>query len=154
MHITMEAFDYPSSLLASSDHWAILLRPKQITIGSLVLVIRDRNVKSVGAIPPGAGQEFPNIIAVIEKTLGAEFGAAKFNYLCLMMVDPHVHFHVVPRYPKPVAFEGCTYIDDNWPGPPEIKATLAMEHTAHQRLHEALKAAFINNMPETLIRRT
>ena len=43
------------------------------------------------------------------------FGAKKFNYLALMMYDPEVHFHVIPRYDVPVLFEGCEFVDPDWP---------------------------------------
>ena len=36
--------------------------------------------------------------ADLEGALRATFDHQKINYLALMMVDPHVHFHVIPRY--------------------------------------------------------
>jgi len=38
----------------------------------------------------------------------------------LMMVDPDVHFHVIPRYPEPVSFDGLAFADSGWPGPPAL----------------------------------
>ena len=34
----------------------------------------------------------------IEGVLGRTFNYDRINYLMLMMVDPDVHFHVIPRY--------------------------------------------------------
>ncbi len=41
MNVTAEKFGYPGSLLAELDHWLILLRPAQVTLGSLVLLCTD-----------------------------------------------------------------------------------------------------------------
>jgi diadenosine tetraphosphate (Ap4A) HIT family hydrolase len=37
-----------------------------------------------------------------------------------MMVDPQVHFHVIPRYAASKDFAGTTWTDANWPKPPDI----------------------------------
>lgn len=33
-----------------------------------------------------------------------------------MMYDLEVHFHVIPRYSRPVNFAGREFVDPNWPG--------------------------------------
>ena len=38
---TMLKFGYPDTLIKQWDHWAVLLRPAQVTVGSLVLVARS-----------------------------------------------------------------------------------------------------------------
>jgi diadenosine tetraphosphate (Ap4A) HIT family hydrolase len=38
----------------------------------------------------------------------------------LMMVDPLVHFHVVPRYQAPRAFQGTDWVDKNWGRFPDL----------------------------------
>ena len=50
------------------------------------------------------------------------FGYDKINSLMLMMVDPHVHFHVFPRYEGRRSFETVSIEDIGWPGPPELKS--------------------------------
>ena len=40
----------------------------------------------------------------------------------LMMVDPHVHFHVLPRYAQTRVFDGVQFPDTGWPGPPDLKS--------------------------------
>ena len=41
-----------------------------------------------------------------------------------MMVDPEVHFHVIPRYSKPVEFAGEVFVDPDWP---EATKRIALE---------------------------
>ena len=42
----------------------------------------------------------------------------RINYLMLMMVDPNVHFHVIPRYSEARQWDGVEFPDAGWPGPP------------------------------------
>ena len=42
------------------------------------------------------------------------------NYLMLMMVDAHVHFHVLPRYADVLDRVGQQWRDPAWPGPPGL----------------------------------
>ncbi|MNC89705.1 hypothetical protein D3C83_56830 [compost metagenome] len=46
--------------------------------------------------------------------------ADKINWLLLMMVDPDVHFHVLPRYSGARQFAGMTFTDPGWPAAPDL----------------------------------
>ncbi|MBW2294005.1 MAG: HIT family protein, partial [Deltaproteobacteria bacterium] len=41
MNPTAEKFGYPDSAVKSFEHWHVLVRPAQPTVGSLVLVCSD-----------------------------------------------------------------------------------------------------------------
>lgn len=146
MNDTLNTFEYPSSGLAETENWLILLRPKQVTLGSLVLVVRDATTRSMSTLSPEAVLELPFLCRAIETALTAEFGAAKFNYLCLMMVDPQVHFHVIPRYSSPVSFANHNFIDTFWPGPPDILAGVALDTETHTHLHALLRTAILKEL--------
>ena len=97
MHATAEKFGYPGTLLRELEHWLILLRPAQPTLGCLVLVAKS-DVTEFSALPTGAHAELAEATQAIETALKQFTDYAKINYLMLMMVDPQVHFHVIPRY--------------------------------------------------------
>jgi diadenosine tetraphosphate (Ap4A) HIT family hydrolase len=40
------------------------------------------------------------------------------NYLALMMVEYHVHYHVIPRYEGNRFFSDLEWIDNGWPALP------------------------------------
>ena len=40
----------------------------------------------------------------MEASVSKAFSYQKINYLMLMMVDPDVHFHVIPRYEETKSF--------------------------------------------------
>lgn len=119
MNATLEKFDYPSSLIHSYRYWSILLRPQQPTLGSLILGAHSE-VESLGQLPEAAFTELNKITQHIELCLTRCFNYDKINYLMLMMVDPHVHYHVIPRYARDRSFENLTVSDDGWPGLPDL----------------------------------
>lgn len=137
MNATAEKFGYPDSLVKSFEHWHVLVRPAQPTLGSLVLVCSDP-VSQFGEISPQASRELQQATAAIERVLKEAFDFQKINYLMLMMVDPDVHFHVLPRYEGEREYEGLTFVDGSWPGPPDI--------TAANEFPDALKAALIQDL--------
>jgi diadenosine tetraphosphate (Ap4A) HIT family hydrolase len=90
-----------------------------VTLGSLVLICK-RHVESVGGLSPEEGADLPIAGAGIERTLRAAFQPDKLNYLALMMVDRHLHFHVIPRYQQERTVHGYTFKDPSWGGPPRL----------------------------------
>ncbi len=122
MNATLHAFGYPETLVHESEHWALLVRPKQVTLGSMVLASKHENTE-FATLPTAAFTDLKAITTSLESSLKALFAYDKINYLMLMMVDPHVHFHVFPRYESARTFESTTYEDHGWPGPPNLKQT-------------------------------
>ncbi|MAU34028.1 HIT family protein [Candidatus Saccharibacteria bacterium] len=97
------------------NHWVILFRQKQVTIGSMIIMSKHLDRQSLGDVDAEAWSEFGEVCRDVETMTTRAFGAKKFNYLALMMYDPEVHFHVIPRYDVPVLFEGCEFVDPDWP---------------------------------------
>ncbi len=122
MNETMSKFGYPGTLIAEYRHWCVLLRPKQVSLGSLVLVSHSTET-AFSNLEKGAFSELHRVVGDIETTLQALFRYEKINYLMLMMVDPHVHFHVIPRYPERKSWGDTVFFDHGWPGPPDLGRT-------------------------------
>ena len=104
-------------MIREFGHWVILIRPVQVTIGSVVIAAKS-DMKSFGALEPEEMAEWPEVVRNFEAVISKEWGAEKFNYLALMMVDPNPHFHGIPRYRGPVSFQGRTFTDERFPKPP------------------------------------
>ena len=139
---TMLKFGYPDSLIREYEHWVVLLRPAQVTLGSLVLAAKS-DATAFGQLPPGAHAELATVTKEIEATLLAETGYEKINYLMLMMVDPHVHFHVLPRYPGAKEFDGVSVSDAGWPGQPDLKSALSLERAQFEGLRDRLSQLWL-----------
>jgi diadenosine tetraphosphate (Ap4A) HIT family hydrolase len=120
MNVTMKKFGYPQTLIKEFKKWVIVLRPQQVTLGSLILICQD-DAKAFSDISPEAFSELPQVIKEIESSLSKAFSYKKINYLMLMMVDPDVHFHVIPRYEETKSFSQHDFFDHGWPGTPDLK---------------------------------
>ena len=121
MNITIQTFGYPGTLVKEYEHWVMLLRPKQITVGSLVLAAKS-DANHLGQLTQEEWAEFALVCHDAEGFTAKAFGAEKFNYLSLMMKDPNVHFHFVPRYSKPITINANQYLDSDWPLKTELNA--------------------------------
>lgn len=134
---TLAKFGFPHTLIHRGRYWAVLARPAQPTLGSLVLCSTGEQT-SYGELPPEAFAEQGEIIAWIERTLQDFCRYERINYLMLMMVDPHVHFHVLPRYAGKRSLGELAITDKGWPGPPDLSSS----HPASFPLIEALRRAW------------
>ena len=138
MNSTIEKFGYPATLVRDYIHWVLLLRPAQVTAGSLILAAKS-DATAYGALPPAAFTEQGAIIAELEQKLRETVKMDKINYLMLMMVDPHVHFHIFPRYRGARSFAGLMLTDHGWPGPPDLKSAVELDSTAIGQAVEELR---------------
>lgn len=122
---TIEKFGYPGTLVREYAHWVLLLRPAQVTAGSLILAAKSE-APAYGDLSRDAFTEQGEIVSAIERMLRAAVDYERINYLMLMMVDPHVHFHIIPRYQGVRTIAGHELPDAGWPGPPDLKAAIAL----------------------------
>lgn len=119
MNKTIDKFGYPGTMLREWDQWILLLRPAQPTLGSCILAAKSE-ATAFGALPPEAHAELATITAEIEAALRRAIDYDKINYLMLMMADPHVHFHVIPRYEGVRTLDGVVFPDAGWPAVPQL----------------------------------
>jgi diadenosine tetraphosphate (Ap4A) HIT family hydrolase len=141
MNPTIEKFGYPATLLKEFEHWLILLRPAQPTLGSLVLAAKS-NATAYSQLPRDAFDEQADAVAVIERGLANFCAYERINYLMLMMVDPNVHFHVIPRYSRPREWSGIQFPDAGWPGPPQLGNAIQPAPEQIKNLVRALSSKF------------
>lgn len=129
-------FGFPKTMVAETNHWLVLVRPKQPTFGSLVLVCKEP-VQAFAELSPAAFADLQVAIKGIERLLRDKVNYQKINYLMLMMVDPDVHFHVIPRYEAPREHDGQSFPDAGWPGPPALSSAVALSDEALEALAQA-----------------
>jgi diadenosine tetraphosphate (Ap4A) HIT family hydrolase len=119
MNETILRFGYPATLIADFEHWVVLLRPAQPTLGSLVLAAKGE-ARSFPELASEAFAELREVTGRIEHALAGSVRHEKINYLMLMMVDPNVHFHVLPRYAGEREACGVSVKDSGWPKAPAL----------------------------------
>ena len=141
MNVTIEKFGFPATLVAEFEHWVVLLRPAQPTLGALVLAEKS-DATAFGDLSAAAHAELKVATSAIETALGKAVGYSKINYLMLMMVDPHVHFHVLPRYDGERSGAGLTVADAGWPGQPDLGQAVKLDDAQIAALTGWLKPYF------------
>lgn len=140
---TETKFGDPGTRLAQTDCWTVLLRPRQVTLGSLVLICREP-VRALADVSPQGYAELRDVVRRIESVLRDVVGYERINYLLLMMVDPDVHFHVIPRYEGTRRFSGAEFPDVGWPGPPVLDATVTPDVATSNALLARLRDAWLS----------
>ena len=138
INATIRKFGYPDTLLGNYRHWVVLLRPDQVTLGSLILACKG-DAERLSEVSAAAYGELPQASADLEAALSGALDHDKINYLMLMMVDRQVHFHVIPRYQSAREFEGRSFEDAFWPGPPDVRQSIDLGTDSFAALQDLLR---------------
>jgi diadenosine tetraphosphate (Ap4A) HIT family hydrolase len=138
---TMRKFGAPQTIIHSFQYWSVLLRPAQATLGALVLIAHEP-VKAFSGLSAASFAEMHAVINQIEFTLTKAFQYDKINYLMLMMVDPDVHFHIIPRYAQTRLFADTAFVDVGWPAVPQLGQINETDETINQKIIAHIKACW------------
>jgi diadenosine tetraphosphate (Ap4A) HIT family hydrolase len=141
MNATILRFGHPETLIAEYEYWVVLLRQAQPTLGSLVLAAKGE-VTAFSDLAPEAMAGLGEAVKAIERTLPEVVDHSKINYLMLMMVDPHVHFHVLPRYEGERSACGVTVADAGWPKVPALGQAVELTPDQTEKLVAYFKVAW------------
>lgn len=111
--------DY-STLVLKTEHWKVSVMDEQSCLGRCVIAC-NRHCPSLSDLTNGEWADFVEVIKKLEKSIKMAFGANVFNWACLMNnafrkepFNPHVHWHVRPRYKNSVNFAGITFTDPDF----------------------------------------
>lgn len=143
MNETIMQFNYPESVVREFDHWVVMLRPQQVTLGCLVLAAKGEYMR-MGEMPAEAFAELSEITRQIEATLKKMFDYDKINYLLLMMRDKYVHFHVFPRYAKERTIFDKQIVDADWPMPPSVAKQSILSENEIKKLIDIVKNNWVD----------
>lgn len=118
-------------MLFEKEHWIWSLRPHQATVGAGILSLK-RQCSRFSELTQSEACELGEMIKTIENSLAQILEYDVINYLMLMMFDKQVHFHVFPRYNKPVMVLGKEWKDTTWPGLVEVVGPPLAEEELHE----------------------
>ncbi|MEQ9425394.1 MAG: HIT family protein [Cyclobacteriaceae bacterium] len=135
---TLKKFGHPNSLIKEYEHWYLLLRPDQVTLGSMVIISKSDST-SFSDLSSEAYADLKYVTTDIEVKLRKYLDFEKINYKMLMMVDPEVHFHVFPRYSKVIKFMDRGLSDPQYPGLADITKPKEFDEEEIEELLKNLK---------------
>lgn len=111
-----EKFDLKNNFIKEYKYWYLLIRKKQKNIGSCVVILKE-HAFPLRQVSSKAMAEYAIISKEIELAQEKSFGSYLTQHLCLMFVDKHVHFHLLPRYKSTVNFDDKDWNDIQNPNP-------------------------------------
>jgi diadenosine tetraphosphate (Ap4A) HIT family hydrolase len=142
----LEAFEQKFRItdlhVASVGTWRISVRPAQVTLGSMIVSLAA-DVSSLATMNEAEAADLGRALSLTDRLARSAFGAVRTNALCLMMQDPIVHFHILPRYPEAQYAFGQNWIDREWPRPPQLQSEPITDEVLaaiRDRLFDAVQA--------------
>lgn len=118
--------EHESDPIVTTTHWKVVLHPDQ-TVPGACLISSKRHVPKLGALSSDEQAELLPLIAAVESALEQALGATLVNFECLRnwayraeapeppfldgRPNPHVHWHVAPRYADVVEVAGERFED-------------------------------------------
>ncbi len=100
-------------VVLSRDHWTLVLNENQATLGRVFFAL-NRHETDIARLTDA---EVLSLWAFVRETKSALSGLLApdhFNYMFLMNLTSHVHFHIFPRYAGPREFAGQTFTDSRY----------------------------------------
>ena len=132
---TINRYVTKKNFIKSYGSWILALRPNQLTYCS-VMLFADSNAESFSKLDKNSLNDLGNILADIELKIRFVSQPIKFNVYSLMLVDPHVHFHIFPRFED-------QHLDTYWPLPVDLNGKVKVSETVMASRLEKLKETFL-----------
>jgi len=99
--------------------WTWSVRPGQPTLGAGILSL-NRHAGKFSDVSAEEMKDLAEMVETLEGAIKRAFDHTIMNYLMLMMVDHHVHYHVIPRFEGTRSFAGREWVDNGWPALPVL----------------------------------
>lgn len=122
----------------------LILGDAQFYRGYCILLAK-RHVTELHAMPRGEAHELLDEILAVGRTLAEVLKPLKLNYECLGNQEPHVHWHIFPRY-----LDDPMRLAPVWQRP-EAERKVLLEHGARSDLIAAIRSELIRRLPTARI---
>jgi diadenosine tetraphosphate (Ap4A) HIT family hydrolase len=129
-----------SDLIAELPRSWLILGDAQFYRGYCVLLAK-RHVTEMHLMPRGEAHELLDELLAVGKTLERVVAPSKLNYECLGNQEPHVHWHVFPRYNDDAMRFAPVWLRL------ESERKVSLEDFERRRLVDALRTNLIRIIP-------
>lgn len=127
-------------VILPNDFWTLVLNENQATLGRVFFAL-NRHETEVSALSDAEVLSLWAFIRETKTTLSALFAPDHYNFMFLMNLTPHVHFHIFPRYVQPVEFAGQSFADSRYGDHYDPAENRALDAAAEEQLVAALRHA-------------
>jgi diadenosine tetraphosphate (Ap4A) HIT family hydrolase len=125
-------------VVLDNDHWTLVLNENQATLGRAFFALK-RHETDVAALTPDELSSLWSFLRETKTALSALFTPDHFNYMFLMNVTPHAHFHIFPRYAEAREFAGQAWTDGQYGGHYDPDETREIDDATMDSLVAALR---------------
>lgn len=112
-----EFLKHPKHQILITNHWNVGIGNNQAYFGRAYVTLRAHK-GSLSDLSNEEWSEFQEIVRKLEKAYKEVFGAEPLNWGCFMNhafrsepFNPHVHWHIFPRYKVAPVLNGVSYDD-------------------------------------------
>jgi diadenosine tetraphosphate (Ap4A) HIT family hydrolase len=135
----IRAGTFPDAIAELPRSW-LILGDAQFYRGYCVILAK-RHATEPHAMPRGEAHELLDELLAVGKTLAAVLDPLKLNYECLGNQEPHVHWHVFPRYA-----DDAMRLQPVWLRP-EHERKLSLEDSVKRGLIGSIQAELTRILP-------
>jgi len=97
-------------VVLAHDHWTLIFNENQATLGRVFFAL-NRHETDIAALTEDEVTSLWAFLREAKGALTALFTPDHFNFMFLMNLTPHAHFHIFPRYKEAREFAGQTWAD-------------------------------------------
>ncbi len=127
-------------VILPNDHWTLVLNDNQATLGRVFFAL-NRHETDIAALSDTEVLSLWAFVREAKSALTALFAPEHFNFMFLMNLTPHVHFHIFPRYAGEREFAGQAFTDSRYGDHYDPAESRALSANAEEQLVAALRHA-------------
>jgi len=107
----------PKHQILTTDHWSVGVGNNQAYFGRAYVTLRNHK-GSLSSLDEDEWRDFEDVVRKLEAAYKAVYRAEPLNWGCFMNhafrsepFNPHVHWHIFPRYEVAPELDGVVYDD-------------------------------------------
>ena len=127
-------------VVLSNDFWTLVLNDNQATLGRVFFAL-NRHETDIAALSDAETLSLWAFVRETKAALAALFAPDHHNFMFLMNLTPHVHFHIFPRYASSREFAGQTFPDSRYGDHYDPAESRALDNAAEEQLIATLRHA-------------
>lgn len=127
-------------VILQNDFWTLVLNENQATLGRVFFAL-NRHETDIARLNDVEVLSLWAFVRETKAALVALFAPDHFNYMFLMNLTPHVHFHIFPRYRDIREFAGQSFRDSQYGDHYDPSESRSLDGAAEDKLIAGLRHA-------------
>lgn len=127
-------------IIHENRYWNLVLNENQATLGRVYFALK-RHETDITRLTEQEVSELWVFSAQTKDALVRAFAPDHFNYMFLMNLTPHAHFHIFPRYAGPRELAGQTFIDTRYGDHYDPAEDRPVDDASREAIIAAIRAA-------------